>query len=316
MGKNYLTLLIVALFVGGVYWYQSTAATCPAPLSYRIGEIDKSFGISNEEALEYTKEAESLWEDSVNRELFIYDETADLTIDFVFDERQESANMEASLSDDLDTRRKENETVLQTVESLQSDFQSLSEAYKTRSEDYETRLVKYNAEVNQYNDRGGAPPDVYKDLENERKALNSESQALATTAAELNQLAKKINELGERSNLLVESYNRDVSKYNTEFSFGHEFTQGDYQGKKIRIYKFSSDAELITVLAHEFGHTLSIGHVDGTSSVMYYLLEDTDKIPTLSSNDLAAYYAVCGTEETLDQTVRRIIREFLLKIKQ
>jgi len=315
MGKSYLVVLLMTLAVAGTYWYKSTASICPAPLSYRIGNIDSSFGISNEEAIAYIKEAEMLWESSVNRELFVYDEAADFTFEFVFDERQESANSEASLREGLDEQRNENETVLKTVESLQGDFQKLSTGYKSRSADYETRLSKYNAEVSKYNDRGGAPPDVFEKLNKERIALDRESKELVKVAAELNALAEKINKLGERGNQLVDSYNKEVNQYNSEYGFSREFTQGDYQGNHIRIYKFSSDTEVVNVLAHEFGHSLGIGHVDSSSSLMYYLLEDTEKPATLSPDDLTAYYAVCGSNETMEQTIRKVIRDLLAKFK-
>jgi len=313
MGKPYLIALLMALVTASVYWYKSTETMCPAPLSYRIGDIDSSFGISKEEALVQVKAAEALWEDSVNRDLFTYDERTDFTIDFVFDERQEDANTEENLREELDEKRAENDSVLETVESLQEDFKELSASYEARSDEYEERLNKYNAEVNRYNDRGGAPPDVFKKLDSERASLNREAEKLSDTATQLNDLAAKINKLSERGNLLVDSYNREVNQYNNEFGFSKEFTQGDYKKRHIQIYKFSSNAELVTVLAHEFGHSLGLDHVAGESSLMYYLLGDTSKVPNLSSEDLAAYYEICGTKETVGQAVHRIIRDFLIK---
>ena len=316
MGKSYFIALLLTLFVaGGVYWYQSTAYVCPVPLTYRIGEIDDSFGITGEYALARVKEAESLWEKEVNRDLFQYDDTSNFTIDFIYDDRQEAADSEASLRSDLDQRRSENEAILETVESLQSDFESLSAGYETRAAAYETRLAAYNTEVNKYNDRGGAPADVYEKLNEERDALSREAEELSSLVTKLNSLAAQINELSDRGNKLVESYNKEVSQYNNEFGTAREFTQGDYQDRHIRIYKFSSDEELVTVLAHEFGHALGIDHVAGTSSLMYYLLEDTHEAPILSADDLVAYYAACGTKESVSDKIRRVIREVLAKFK-
>ena len=301
----------MALFVAGVYWYQSTSVLCPAPLSYRIGDIDQSFNISYEEARSHISEAEALWEGKVDRELFVYDPSSDFVIDFVFDERQATANSEEALSQTLDEQRAENEKVLETVESLQEDHRELSARYDKKVLKYEEDLEDYNAEVKKYNDRGGAPPGVFDRLESDREYLNQEARELTNTAAELNKLASEINRLGERGNKMVESYNREVNLYNAEYGFSREFTQGDYQGKSIHIYKFSSDNELVTVLAHEFGHALGIDHVEDDTSLMYYLLEETEEEPILSTDDLRAYFAVCGTKESFGQMVRRIIRSFL-----
>jgi hypothetical protein len=313
MKGSFFITIPTAFFLVGVFWYQSTASVCPAPLSYRIGVINDSFEISSEEALARAKAAEAVWENVIDRDLFVYDETSDFTIDFVFDERQQAADSEVFLRENLDAKQSENEKILKTLEDLQVDFKSLSDSYNSRSSDYEKRLFEYNTEVNKYNDRGGAPDDVFKKLNNEHEALNNEAIELSDTVTELNELAEKINTLNEKGNRLVDSYNKEVTQYNNKFSTGEEFTQGDYQKNKIHVYKFSNDTELATVLAHEFGHSLGLGHVEGTSSLMYYLLEDPNKSPTLSSYDLSAYYDLCGTEETFTQTIRRKIREVLAK---
>jgi hypothetical protein len=315
MRSYYLFALIITLSIAGTHWYKTSAFECPAPLAYRIGEIDESFALSNTEALAYVFAAESLWESEVNRELFVYDESADFTINFVFDERQETSNSEIELRETLDEQKSQNEKVLKTVESLQIEHKNLSIAYKTRVNEYENRLAEHNTKVNQYNDRGGAPADVFEELEKEQISLSQEVEFLSKTTNELNDLAAEINRLGDRGNDLVSEYNHDVGKYNTHFGFAREFTQGDYQGNNINIYKFSSDNELVMVLAHEFGHALGIEHVEGTSSLMYYLLQDAHIQPEFSNEDLVAYQAVCGVTETTEQKVRRIIREFLAKIK-
>lgn len=314
MKSRYFIALLLTLSISGVYWYKSTASECPVPLSYRLGEIDESFSISEFEALSYIKEAELIWEDVVNRQLFVYDESSDFVIDFVFDERQASANSEAEQREILDVQKEKNESVLRTVETLQAEYQVLSDGYKKRADAYEANLTEYNTEVSNYNDHGGAPPDVYEELGTKKDSLNEESTALSRMVVELNDLAEEINLLGERGSELVDSYNREVNDYNSEFGFAREFTQGDYQKEKISIYKFSSGTELVNVLAHEFGHALGIDHVEGSSSLMYYLLEDTHESPVLSGNDILAYQSVCGMTETFEQKIRRVIRELLTKI--
>jgi len=314
MRNTYLIALLITLIGAGTYWYQSSALLCPAPLSYRLGEINPSFNLSPEQALAYVSQAEALWEKRTGRELFTYDETSDFTIGFVFDERQESANLEETQKKLLDTKKVENDKVLQTVVSLQEDFKTLSANYGRRVADYEKRLLDYNTDVRQHNDRGGAPEDVFESLENERQTLNKEAEELSVVVAELNDLAANINHLSDRGNELVSDYNQGVNQYNNKVGFLGEFTQGDYQGDRIHVYKFSSEEEVVKVLAHEFGHALGVGHVDDESSLMYYLLEDVNESPAISSADLVAYQLVCGLSESFGQKVRRIIRGVLVKI--
>jgi hypothetical protein len=246
----------------------------------------------------------------VERELFVYDESSDFTIDFRYDDRQASADSEAMQRAELDTQQKKSEEIQKVVKEFQTQYDQLLATYNERANSYETRLADYNAEVGTYNDRGGAPPDVYDRLEEERIALSVEVEELNRLSVELKTIVDKINELADQGNALVEEYNRRVTEYNEEFGFTHEFTQGDYQGDAIHVYKFSNEAELVKVLAHEFGHALGIDHVEGSTSLMYYLLENTGEVSTLSSYDLTSYKMVCGDEESFTQKVRRLVRKF------
>ena len=40
----YLVALILTVAGAGTFWYKSTAAVCPVPLSYKVGEIDAARG--------------------------------------------------------------------------------------------------------------------------------------------------------------------------------------------------------------------------------------------------------------------------------
>jgi hypothetical protein len=305
---------LFALTVPLTIWYTHTAAECPVPLPYRLGTIDESFSLTEAEAKADIEAAVQVWEKTVNRDLFVYDESADFTVNFVFDERQEALNQEQSERQELDETREQNNEVLQQVEYLQSQHDNLAQRYQANVAQYEQDLAAYNADVNTYNDRGGAPPNKFSQLEAERVRLSQVTDDLSTTATQLNTLASEINALGERGNQLVNDYNQEVDTYNAEYGFAREFTQGDYQGDKISIYTFSDKNELINVLAHEFGHALGIGHVETSESLMYYLIDETGSVTDLSTDDTLAFLEVCGATETFGQKVRRTIRSILTKI--
>ncbi len=314
MRSSFLYFLIATLVLGSVYWYQDTKHLCPVPLSYRIGEIDSSFNLSPLEARAHVEAAERVWEEESGWELFTYDESADFTVNFVFDERQALADSETSEKAALDEKKATNEEIFFNIERLQQEYQTLKNAYEVRLAAYESRLRTYNQEVARYNDQGGAPESVFAELEAERRALATESDALEAETRTLNDLIAEVNKLGEQGQVLVDQYNREVESYNQQFGFSREFTQGDYQGDRINIYKFSNDAELERVLAHEFGHALGIDHVEGEGSLMYYLMEEIVQPPSLAAEDMVAFTEVCGTGEETGATIRRAIRSFLTLI--
>lgn len=311
MRLPFLYTLLITFVIAGTYWYQSTAAICPAPIGYKVGTLNPAFDLTEEEAKAHLAVAESVWETAAGRDLFVYDESAKLLVDFVFDERQAAADSESSQRIYLDDKKKENDEVFAIVEKLKKEYDPIKESYQRQFTAYEERLRKYNETVQTYNDREGAPREVFVELEAEKQSLNEEVAELAKRSAEIDTLAKEISELAERGNLLVESYNREVNSYNEQFGFEWEFTQGDYEGNRINVYKFSDTKELVTVLTHEFGHALGIAHVEGSKSVMYYLLENTSDVPVLSDEDTQALVAVCGDGNDLSQRTRLAIRSLL-----
>ena len=303
--------LLVVLIVGGV-WYTRETAVCPVPLHYQLGSLDEQFNLSEAEAIDHIRAAETVWEAATGRELFVYDETADFTIDFTFDERQALADSEEANRTQLDSAQEQNEELRQTIAALQAEYEELSTNFEARREVYEADLAAYNSKVQQYNDRGGAPKEVYTALAEERDGLNATAQSIGVTADELNELAADLNRLSAEGNRRISTYNEEVNTYNDQFGFVREFTQGDYQRDNINIYKFSDTVELERVLVHEFGHALGIGHVEGTSSVMYYLLEEPAQPPVLTSDDLAAVVAVCGTGDELHNKLRTWVQSLPL----
>jgi len=289
-------LILIAVLAGG-YFYHTASAVCDVPIAYRIGELDDSFNLSEGEARAAITDAESLWEDATGRNLFSYDEEAVFTVNFIFDARQAQTDKATELGDRLAESRSMSEEVKAEYENLLTKYEALADAYQAKRDRYETDLAAYNAEVEKWNKRGGAPEEVYQELDEQQKELQKTQQELNSEGHQLNDIVAKINELGERGNVLVSAYNNVVNLYNNTFGKEREFTQGDYQGKEINIYQFSDGEELRLVLAHEMGHALGLDHVTGSTSVMHYLMGDQSLRTGLTDADKEEFTRVCGTGE-------------------
>ena len=313
MRFTFVIFFIITLLFGTSYWYLEAAATCPVPITYRLGELDERFNLSAEDAKSIIEEATNVWERPLERELFVYDENSSFPINFIFDERQQMAVTEEEWRMRLDEKEKSSQKLIEEVKSMSGEYENLQKLYAKDRERYETRLSAYNKEVERYNQQGGAPEDVFKELQAEKKELAEMFRQLDGAGKDLNSLADTLNGLGEEGNIAVDEYNKEVIEYNEIFGETNLFTQGDFRRDRINVYKFSSAEELTRVLAHEFGHALGIGHVEGESSVMYYLTKEQSGRPSLSGQDVTDFREHCGDGTEFSHVARNFVRGFLAK---
>jgi hypothetical protein len=301
-----LSLTLAAALFGGLFWYGHMDVSCDAPIRYRIGAIDSRFGLTAAEAADIVHAAEAVWETPLSTELFIYDEHADLPVNFIFDERQERSNDEQELREDLENKEGISASVAEQYDALVKEFEDLKEQYESRAATYDTELKAYNKEVSDWNDRGGAPQDVREDLEARAAELKDEQNELEKFAKRLNSIIDELNRIGARGNSLIADYNTTVAEYNDQFAHTDEFAQGDYTGDAINIYEFESTEELTIVVAHELGHALSLGHVAGEDSIMYREMGKQSLKAGITPEDRAEYARLCTDRGALTSLMRWI----------
>jgi hypothetical protein len=286
-----LTSLVAVLLIG--YFFLSPAP-CGIPLTYRIGSIDDSFGLTESQARVALSDAEAMWEDAVGQDIFVSDPESSFTVNFVYDERQQLTDEEKTLRHQLDTQKNLNESIREEYELYAAAYEELKLEYEKRERAYAKELEAYNKSVADWNKKGGAPEEVYAQLNREQERLAAEGEELNDMVEELNGLVDSLNALGQQGDSLVTTYNEIVGDYNDRFNSEREFTQGDYQGDAIHIYEYADGAELRIVLAHELGHALSIDHVEGPQSIMYYFMGAQSLSTGLTTEDIEAFEEKCS----------------------
>ena len=284
------------LLAGYGYYFYVSHRPCASPISYKIGIVDPRFGVSRSQFEDDISEASTLWGSSIGRTLFMYDPHGEVTINLVYDTRQQTTQAEGKLRVTIDQGA-------QTAASAKAQYQASQAKYLAAKQDYTSALAQltkaqdaYDAQVQTANSRGGASPGEFASLQTEKQALQVRSQDVEAKRQEVNTLAQDTNTLIDQYNSLVDNVNEKVQTFNNDGLAGTQFEEGVYvsddQGRHIDIYQFDTQTAFIRVIAHELGHALGLDHNNNPDSIMNPVNQSTSMV--LSSDDLQALQTECG----------------------
>ncbi len=252
---------------------------CNTPLTYRIGSVDARFNLTTDQVLSDTKTAADIWNNALQKPLFVYDSEGKITISLIYDKRQELSTQVNELQQQLDTDK--------------GNLDPQIEDYKKKSAAFDLKAAGLNQDIDYWNGRGGAPEDEYNKLMARQKELQSEAQ-------ELNQLARTLNQSAIDYNSQIGQLNQTERQLNQTLALKPE--EGLYNGNdnSISIYFNNSQDELIHTIAHELGHARGLDHNNNKDSVMYP--SSTEDI-TLSPDDLSSLNEVCKERSDLELVI-------------
>jgi hypothetical protein len=269
------------------------AGPCDIPVTWSVGRVDSQFGLSEQMVAQYGKEATDIWNAAhPEKTLFAYRENGgELTLTFEYDERMQTTIRNQRLKRSITTGQDKLSDIKQTTESLRAEYAALEESIASLTKIYNGRLNTYNREVSYWNSQGGAPKDTYARLQRDESDLEDERMSLNEKINYYNQLGERIRDYGKDHNEIVSSLNAKINVLNETAL--REFEEGIYNpnDNSITVYEYASPTALKRVLIHEFGHALSLGHVEGENSVMYPV--NLGRTLELSTEDLAALRSVC-----------------------
>ncbi len=273
-------------------------APCTEPITYSIGTFDTRFGITKTQFLSDIERAQSVWNKAMDKTLFEYHSTGGtLPVNLVYDNRQKATDQLETIGGTIQDNKGDYNALTASYDSLLSQYKQEKDAIAVDTAAYKTKQAAYDQQVQYWNSKGGAPKSEYAALETQRQELNADATALNAEVRDFNTLVDNMNATADRLNQMAHNLNLNVQQYNKiGASNGPEFDEGEYvsdeNGERINVYQFDSNARLIRLLTHEFGHALGLQHVDGASSIMYRLNESTNEVPT--AEDLTELHRVCG----------------------
>ena len=267
---------------------------CARPIPYRLGPIDRRFGVTETEVRDAVGRAEGLWRRRVGRDLFVENPSATLTIGLVYDERQQSTQAGAILQRSLQATRSTHDALGKSYADWRATYDARARDLADAQAAYQRRAQEYNDQVQQWNTRGGAPREVQAQLEGERAQLEAARRTVDAERATLEELAATVKALAEKANAVAETHNRDVTTFNTLYGAPRLFHKGEFNGREITVFQFHDLRDLVLLLAHELGHALGIAHVDDPAAVMNAMAAGQVVEPLeLSTADVAALQTRC-----------------------
>ena len=265
--KNIFLLIPVFLLV--IFLILFRVSPCDQPIKYRIDTVDPKFNLDREQFVKDVNAASEIWSKAYGKNLFVYDSKGDLSVNLVFDDRSQ-------LKEEITQRENQVKTEGDVLKPKISDYENQVNAFKQKASDYNTK-------VNYWNSKGGAPADIYKELNQEQQSLKEESDRLNALAASLNRTADNFNAQINVLNETVDTFNANLSVRPEEGIF-------DPKSNKINVYFNVDRFELVHTLAHEFGHALGVEHVTNKDAIMYTFANQTI---TPFPEDISGLQKVC-----------------------
>jgi hypothetical protein len=243
---------------------------CSAPINYRLGSVDGQFGLNRAALISAADQAAAIWNSAAHKPLFAFDENAELPINFVYSDQEQTTQTRLSAEASLQQTRNEAAQLKKRIALLEGDFKNKQDSYEADLSRFGSQRDEYDLQIADLNHKRGPSEVEHLVLEMKRRGLLRQQTKLESRAADLDAERENLKSLISGYNTLVQRERDVIESANADA--GKEFLAGEYDengaDRKINVYEFSGRNDLVTVIAHEFGHALGLDHNDNPNSLM------------------------------------------------
>lgn len=244
------------------------------PLRYRIAELDPRLNIDQPQMVELSKQAAAIWEKNTGQKYFVYDPEAEFVINLVFDQRQLRSMKRAESLGQLEQEQQNWLNRNEKLQKVNADLAESSIQLEQQKQAYENQVQQYQLGLAQYK-ADNSNKTLFASLQKQQRDLQQQALKLQAKIAEYNHKVQQNQLKAEKSQQVYQELAASVAEFNETFK-PEVLHKGQFDGKQIFIYEFSSIDDLRLTLAHEFGHALGLKHTRDPKSLMYPRIKDQD----------------------------------------
>ncbi|ENX32251.1 hypothetical protein F889_03565 [Acinetobacter colistiniresistens] len=244
------------------------------PLRYRIAELDPRLNIDQQQMVELSKQAAAIWENNTGQKYFVYDPEAEFVINLVFDQRQLRSMKRAESLGQLEQEQQNWLNHNEKLQKVNADLAESSAQLEQQKQAYENQAQQYQLGLAQYK-ADNSNKILFASLQKQQRDLQQQAVKLQAKIAEYNHKVQQNQLKAEKSQQVYQELAASVAEFNETFK-PEVLHKGQFDGKQIFIYEFSSIDDLRLTLAHEFGHALGLKHTRDPKSLMYPRIKDQD----------------------------------------